>query len=860
MISVALRGLAGRKLRAALTALAIVLGVAMMSGTFVLTDTIDKAFDNIFQESYANTDAAVEGRGADISFQGEQAQTPPVSESLLEDVQALPSVEAAVGTVFDEQDTALVGEDGKALNTQGAPTFGVGVDPSPEVARFNPLKLVDGRWAEAPGEVVLDSSTADEQGYELGGTVKISTRKPVEEFEIVGLATFGSTESLGAATFAAFSLREAQRLLEREGAFDQIAVAAKEGVTPGQLVRDLRQALPEDEVVVRTGVEQADEDSEAAAFTSFIRYFLLAFAGIALFVGAFVIFNTLSITVAQRTREFATLRTIGASRRQILTSVVIESFVIGLLASIVGLLAGFGLAYGLNAFFKAIDFDLPTTGMVYAPRTFIVSILVGTIVTLVAGLFPALRATRVPPIAAVREGAELPKGRLSRFTPYIAIVVIALAVALLGYAMFVDSVGTAERLLSIAGGVLLLFVGVAMVSSRLVRPIAALVGWPATQIGGAAGRLAKGNSTRNTGRTASTAAALMIGVALVTFVAVLATGMKESNRGAIEDQIKSDYLVTSQDGFTPFVAGAGDALADGGAPAQLVTPVRSDLAKVDDEGQYLTGIDPATIGDVYNFEWQEGSDETLRALGRDGAIVAKDFAENNDLRVGSPVSVLAPSGRTALLEVAGIYEPPPFYPILGAVSISKDTFDSLYDRPRNQYVMINVEGEPTPAVTKELEETVAGFPDANVQTREDWIIQQDEDFNTFLSMLYVLLALSVIVSLFGMVNTLVLSVFERTRELGMLRAVGMTRRQVRRMIRHESVITALIGAALGLPLGIFLAALVTQALSQFDVRFVVPWQQLVFFAIVSVIVGVIAAIAPARRAARLNVLRALQYE
>jgi putative ABC transport system permease protein len=860
VISVALRGLAGRKLRAALTALAIVLGVAMMSGTFVLTDTIDKAFDAIFQESYANTDAAIEGRGADISFQGEQAAGPPVSASLLEEVRAVPSVEAAAGSVFDEEDTNLVGDDGEAINTGGAPTFGVGVDTSEEAARFNPLNLVEGRWAEGPGEVVLDASTADEQNYAIGDTVRVATRKPVEEFEVVGLAQFGTTESLGAATFVAFSLEEAQRLLERENQFDQIAVAAQDGVAPQELVRDLREALPSTDVIVRTGTEQADEDAESAAFTSFIRYFLLAFAGVALFVGAFVIFNTLSITVAQRVREFATLRTIGASRRQIMTSVVIEAFVIGLLASVVGLFAGFGLAVALNAFFKAINFDLPTTDMVYAPRTFIVSILVGTIVTLLAGIFPALRATRVPPIAAVREGAELPKGRFSRFTPYLSIVMIGLAVALLGYAMFVDGLGTAERLLSIAAGVLLLFVGVAMVSSRLVRPLAALVGWPATLIGGAAGKLAKGNSTRNTGRTASTAAALMIGVALVTFVAVLANGMKESNRGAIEDQIQSDYVVTSQDGFTPFPAGAGDELEGTGEPAELVTAVRSELGNVNDEGQYVTGIDPGTIGSVYTFEWADGSDDALASLGRDGAIVAKDFAEDNELTVGSPLSVLSTDNRTAQLEVKAIYEPPPFFPILGAVSISKDTFDSLYERPRNQYVLVNVEGEPTTAVTEQLERAVAGFPDANVQTREQWIQQQDEDFNTFLSMLYVLLALSVIVSIFGMVNTLVLSVFERTRELGMLRAVGMTRRQVRRMVRHESVITALIGAALGLPLGVFLAALVTQALGEFDVRFVVPYGQLVVFAIVAVIVGVIAAIAPARRAARLNVLRALQYE
>jgi putative ABC transport system permease protein len=305
------------------------------------------------------------------------------------------------------------------------------------------------------------------------------------------------------------------------------------------------------------------------------------------------------------------------------------------------------------------------------------------------------------------------------------------------------------------------------------------------------------------------------------------------------------------------VAGAGDALEQ--TSGTEVSPVRSELAEIDGSGGYLTGIDPDTISNAYTFEGVDDPQAVLAGLGADGAIVSKDFADDHDLEVGSPVKVTSSDGKDALLEVKGIYEPPPFYPILGAVSIPIDTFDRLYERPRNQYVFVNAAGD-TAATERELEQAVADFPDAKVQTREAWITSQDEDFNQFLSMLYVLLALSVIVSLFGMVNTLILSVFERTRELGMLRAIGMTRRQTRRMIRHESIVTALIGAALGLPLGVFLAALVTQALSQFDVRFEVPGGQLLFFAIIAIIVGILAAIAPARRAAKLNVLRALQYE
>jgi putative ABC transport system permease protein len=859
LIRVALRGLAGRKLRATLTALAIILGVAMMSGTYVLTDTIDKAFSTIFDESYAETDVVVSGKGADIDFQGLSATAPPVDESLVEEVRALPDVDWASGGVSDETNTKIIGSDGKAINTQGAPSLGFGIETDPESQRFNPLNLVEGTWAEGDGEVVIDAGTADREGYDIGDTVAISTIQPKQDFEVVGIAKFGDVDSLGTATFAIFDLQTAQKLLDREGQVDEISVAGVQGTTPEQLISEIQPVLP-DNAQVRSGTVEAQEDKdEISEFTSFIEYFLLAFAGIALFVGAFVIFNTLSITVAQRTREFATMRTVGASRRQILWSVIVEALTIGIIASVIGLFVGFGLAVGLNELFKALELELPTADMVFATRTIVVSLLVGTIITLVAGLFPAIRATRVPPIAAVREGYTLPHGRFHRFTPHIAVLTIALALFLLGYSMFRDDLDTASRLLSIAGGVLLLFVGIAMISSLLVRPLAAVVGWPARAIGGAAGKLARGNSVRNPGRTAATAAALMIGIALVTFVAVLANGMKASNREAIEDQVIADYVVTAQDGFTPFVAAAGDSIADS-PEAELVANVRSDLGKVGDSSTYVTGIEPDTILETYRFDWKEGDDSVASGLGENGAIVDANFAEDNDIAVGDTIAVLIPSGETLKQEVMGLYEPPPFYPLLGGVSITKDRFDSAFERPRNQFTFVNVPGGPTDATTASLEGAVADFPDAKIQTRGAWIDQQDEDFNQFLIMLYVLLTLSVIVSIFGMVNTLVLSVYERTRELGMLRAVGMTRRQARSMVRHESVITALIGAALGLPLGVFLAALVTRALQEFDVRFSIPWGQLVIFAVVAVIVGILAAIMPARRAAKLNVLRALQYE
>ena len=859
MTRFALKSLLGRKFRAILTALAIVLGVAMISGTYVLTDTIDRAFSSIFADSYAGTDVVVSGKAADISVDFEAPPVPPIEATLLDEIRGVDSVALAMGGIYDETNTKIIGDDGKALDTNGAPSFGFGLDTAPELSRFNPLNLLEGRWPSGDGEVVVDAGTADREDFVVGESIELSTLQPKQDFEVVGIAQYGDVKSLGTATFAIFDVSTAQALFDREGKFDAISVAGTEGTTPEQLIGSIQPLLPED-AQVKTGAEEAQDDQDdIATFTTFIRYFLLAFAGIALFVGSFVIFNTLSITVAQRTREFATLRTLGASRRQVLRSVLVEAFVIGFLASLIGLVLGLALAKGLEALFRALGLGLPVSETVFATRTIVVSLLVGTIITVVAGLFPAIRATRVPPIAAVREGAELPKGRSARFTPYIALVLIAIALLLLGYSMFADEVGTAQRLLSIAGGVLLLFVGVAMISSKLVRPLAAVVGLPSRAIGGAPGALARRNSIRNPGRTAATAAALMIGVALVAFVATLANGMKASNREAIEDQIAADFIITSQDGYTPFVAGAGDAAA-GAEGTDVVTHVRSEIAEIAGHGGYLTGIDPDRITEGYSFDWVEGSDATLASMGRDAMIVGENFADDHDLAVGQRVTVQTGANTSLEAEIAGIYKPPPFYPLLGAASITIDAFDELVERPRNQYTFINVPGEPGEAARAELESATAGYPDAKVQTRQEWIDKEDAEFDQFLVMLYVLLALSVIISLFGMVNTLVLSVFERTRELGMLRAVGMTRRQARRMIRHESVITALIGASLGLPLGIFLAVLVTRALGEFDVRFSVPTTQLVVLVVLSVIVGLLAAITPARRAAKLNPLEALHYE
>jgi putative ABC transport system permease protein len=849
MTGVALRGLLARRVRAVLTALAIVLGVAMVSGSFVLTDTISKAFDTIFTSSYSHTDAVVSGKKLVDYSNGGNAT---VSQTLLERIKRMPNVEAASGALIDlngdSTHATLIGRDGKAIQSNGNPTFGFGIDPSQ--SRFNPLKLKSGTWATGRHDVVIDSETAKKHHFQVGDTIGVAASGPKERFRIVGTATYGDVQSLGGATLAIFSIPTAQRLLDLDG-YSVISVAAKPGVSSGTLVSELKRELPQT-AQVRTGKQQANEDKKGvASFISFIRGFLLGFGGIALFVGAFVIFNTLSITVAQRTRELATLRTLGASRRQVLRSVVLESFVIGLLASAIGLVSGFGLAKGLSSLFGALGLTLPQASPVYATHTFVISLLLGVVVTVVAGFVPALRATRVPPIAAVREGAVIQ--RKKRLGPAAGVVLFGIASVLIAYATLGGHLGSGKSLLALAGGALLGLLGVAGFAPVLVTALAGVVGIPARRLGGAAGRLATDNATRNPARTASTAAALMIGLALVTFVAVLGKGLHGSVDRALNKQVAADWVVTSQNGWSSFPAAAGTAAAK--APGvTLASSIRSDRGRIGKANVTVNGIEPATITRVYHFQWKQGSDATLAKLGG-GALVKQAFAKKHDLAVGDGFTLRSPAGKPVRLTVAGIFQPPRVMELLGGVVISNDAFDRTFPRPTNSLTLIK--GSPTQAG---LDRALAAFPDAKPQTRADYVTAQSSFINTMLNLLYVLLALSVIVSLFGMLNTLVLSVFERTRELGMLRAVGMTRRQTRRMIRHESVITALIGAALGLPLGIMLAAAVTHALGKYGVTFSLPVASLAIFTVAAMIAGILAAIAPARRASRLNVLEALQYE
>jgi putative ABC transport system permease protein len=792
MIAVALKGLAARKLRALLTAFAVVIGVSMISGTLILTDTMQRTFDGLFAASYAETDAVIAGEQIVERSMGGTATVPA---SLLAEVRALPEVEAAGGTVMPpEVDAAqILGRDGKAVAGE---SLGLSVDAANP--RFSPLRLKQGDWPAGGDQLVIDAGTARKQRYGVGDEIRVTTVGGTDSYRVSGIVSFGEVDSLGFGSIAAWDVPTAQRLLDREREYDSISIAAKDGTSPAELVRAVRPLVPEG-LEVTDAAKQADEASaELDKGMAYVRYFLLGFGAIALLVGAFVIFNTLSITVAQRTREFATLRTLGASRKQVLRSVRLEGLVIGLAASAIGLFLGFGIAKGMLALFSALGVDLPEAGTVFELRTVVVALVVGTGVTLVATIVPARRATRVPPIAAVREGS---------------------------------TVRPARRI------------------ARLVGPLVRVVGWPARRAG-MAGELAAANAVRNPGRTASTAAALAIGITLVTVVAVLGAGMRSATESAVKDQVRAAYVVDGKNGL-PFDAADGDELA-GVADVTAATHVRSDRAIVAGEEVDVTGIDPATIGRFYRFEGVRGSTR----LGDDGALVTKTYAEAHDLALGGRLSLQSPSGEKRTLVVRGIYDPPRARALLKDVSIAQATFDGAFTDPKNALTFLDA----GPGAQAALETAADDSGDAVVHTGAAYAKDATKELSTFLALLYVLLGFSIVVSLFGMVNTLVLSVFERTRELGMLRAIGMTRRQARRMIRHESVITALLGAASGLGLGLLLAALATQALADYGLRLTVPAGPLVAFTLVAVLAGILAAVMPARRASRLDVLDALHYE
>jgi putative ABC transport system permease protein len=803
MTRVALKGLAMRPLRTILTALAIVLGVGMVTAAFTLSDTLRGAADSLSVAAYDGTDAVVTAptafaAGANAEF---AARKPVLPGDALAKVRAIPSVKTAVGDITDQ--AQIIGRDGKPVG--GGPYFGAGYDSRTAGSqKLTAYRLQGGRWATGPGEVVIDVASSEKESYALGSQVRVATRGKAGSYRVVGIARFGEVKALGQATFAVFDLRTAQDLFRKHGGYDSVMVAGRKGVAPAQVRRDVAAAMGSSAQVQTASAQDRFDLDGLKQGISFVKVILLVFGGVSVLVGAFTIFNTLSISVAQRSREFALLRMVGAGRAQVLRTVMVEALAVGLGASVLGLAAGLGIAQGLNALFESMDLSFPIGDTVFSARTIVVSLLVGTLVTLVAGLLPARRATRIAPVAALREA---------------------------------DPAGRRVRL-----------------PGRIVRAATSLLGRPAAVIGGQAGRLARANSMRQPGRTAVTASALMIGVALVTLVAVVAQGLRSTTSGSLERRVAATHVVTGQDGWSAVDGDVAKAVA-GVRGVRTVSAIPQDAAQAFGDTELINAVDPATIGKVFSFEWKEGSTATLAGLGSDGAVVDEGWATEHRLKVGDPFSITSIRGDKLALRVDGIEKSPVLDLLaLGPITISRQAYESAFEGGPNYLTLVDAKPSAN------LRSVMAAFPEAKAFTKQGWIEKVSEPIDAVFAIFAVLLLLAVIVSLFGIVNTLVLSTFERTRELGMMRAIGMSRRQVRRMIRHESVITAMLGAATGIAVGLGLAAIVTAVFADDGLAFALPIGSLIAFTVVAIVAGVLAAILPARRASRLDVLTALAYE
>ncbi len=860
MLRVVLRGFAQRKLRVALTAIAIVLGVALMAGTYILTDTINNSFAKIFQTASKGHDVVV--TPAQVLGSKVRAEVSPVTQSMLETVQRTPGVAEASGGIFTPG--TLLDSHRKRITSGGAPAFITATVPP----RFESFKPVRGTYPQTSSEVAIDETTAKRGGLHIGQQMIVAGTGATGHYTIVGILKFGGGESFGGAGAALLLPSEAQRLLGETGRYDQIDVAAKPGVTPAELRNRIRAELPST-VDVRTGAEQAKKNtSDLEENLGFLRTFLLIFAYVALFVGAFIIFNTFSITVAQRTREFGLLRTLGGSRSQIMSSVVYEGLMLGVIGGGLGLLAGIGMAPALNELFKAFGAELPDSGTVIESRTVIVSVLVGVFVTLLAGLPPALRATRVPPLAAMREGVQIPPRPLPTRRVLVIRFVVLLVIVILISATVGKGIG------------FVLLIAWALRAARLIarlrrggeRPpkryrivpalghaLGSLVRWR-----GITGQLAEENSVRQPGRTLVTAMALTVGLALVAFVAVLASGFKATIDHSVDQSFAGNLIVESsqsgnEQGIPPGVAPAVRKVSG----VANVTAVAFTVGRLKGKtrNQEVTAIEPESFGREYRVEWKHGSNAVLGELGESGAIVTESFAKSEHLKIGSAMPMLTPTDRHISLQVRGIIHENAG--LLKGVTISRALATNAFGQREDAIDFVSYapgasNAQVQPAVDGVLN---AQYPQARSRTAAQFKQDLAGAINQLLTLIYVLLALSVIVSLFGIVNTLILSIYERTKELGMMRAIGTSRRQIRQMIRYESVITALIGGVLGLVVGVVGAVLVTSiTLSGSGYRQSIPVGTLFVLLILAALAGVIAAQMPARRAARIDMLRAITTE
>ncbi|MDT0275437.1 ABC transporter permease [Blastococcus goldschmidtiae] len=838
------RNLLAHKLRLAMSGLAIVLGVAFVVGTLIFTDTLSKTFNDLFRSTAADvtvTRAAAFDQG--LAGTGAGGTATFVPDDLVDEVADVDGVAAVAGDITAEG-VYVLDPDGEVLDTGGAP--GIGINWTTEEA-VSVTTLVEGRAATGPGEVMIDTGAAEETGYDVGDTITLLTPGPRVEAELVGTFRFGEEGGLAGASLTAFDTATAQELLTAPGQFTGIGVAADDGVAPGELADRVAAAVGSD-YDVRTAAEQADSlASDFSEALQFFNIFLLVFAGIALFVGTFIILNTFSMLVAQRTQELALLRALGASKGQITRSVLGEALAVGVVGSTIGLAAGYGIAAGLRALFGSFGLTLDGS-LVFAVDTVLWAYAVGVLVTLVAAYLPARRAAGMPPVAAMRDDVVTVQRGLRRRTVVGVLLAAAGAAALVAGTLTEDG-GSAASLVGL--GALGLILGATALSPVLARPFLRGVGAVLPAIWGTTGRLAQENAVRNPRRTAATASALMIGLALVSAFSVIGASTNASIDKLIAGSVRAEFVVSSAVGqpFSTDVATRISEVDD----VETVMPLRWGQALLDGDITFLTAVDPSGLDRSVELTWVSGSAD---GLGDDGLIVDEATADARGWSVGDTVDVLTIDGRQQEVVVGGIYES---NQVVGSSIVSLDTLSGAGGVAQDRFLFVDLADGAAPAdVRPQLEEVLGAFPIVDLKDQGEFSEEQKGQVDQLLLLINAMLVLSVLIAALGIVNTLAMSVIERTREIGLLRAVGLGRTQLRRMVRLEAVLISIYGAVLGLVLGTLFGVALSRALDDQGItEVVVPWPRMAVFLLVAAVIGVLAAVGPARRAARLRILDAI---
>ena len=865
MFRLALKMTIARTGRLVLTSLAVILGTAFLSGTFVFRDTINQTFDRLFADVFRDVDAYVRSTTfLELDFGGEQRATTPIS--VLETVRGVEGVTSATGDI--QAFARVIGKDGKPLGSEGGgpPTFG-GIASADSAGLWT---IDEGRLPTGPKEMMLDRATADNGGFVVGDKVRVVSFAGPREFDLVGVASYGDIASPGGATFALFDQPTASEFLLQPGFVDAILVESDDSVSDEVLAERIDAALaPELKLETLTGAEiTAEVQGQIKDVLNIFSTFLIVFSYIALSIGSFVIYNVFSITAAQRQRENALMRAIGASRRQVSRSLLIESTAMGIIGSLIGFGIGILLSQGLNALLKATGFEVPTRGLSINPSSFTNTLIAGVLVTVLAAWLPARRAGRVPPLAAMRDTALDTAGNLVRR------VVIGLVLVALGAVGLVAAMNDAPvQFLGL--GVLGVFAGILVLGPAIARPVALAIGMPVAKLRGVSGAMARQNAARNPKRTSRTAAPVLIGVALVTAFSALAASIQTEIRDTFGSAFSGDLALTvDSQGFGGIPLTITDQIAglDGVAQATGVgftnvriidpnAPVESapdqgstaPAQPTNQRGVFVQTINPTTITGLFDLDVTQGD---LGTLGADGIFVEQDNAVEKGWEVGDRLQVVRIDGKVINAEIRGFVSGETSFanyvasremfadaptPIFDAFVYIKVAPDALIDDVRDRVAAISSE---------------AGI--GSLQTRDEFIDEQAAQVNQILALIYGLLGLSILIAIVGIVITLLLSVFERRREIGLLRAVGMTKSQVRVTVRWESVITSLLGAVSGVVLGIVMGIVVVAALSgDSGIGFSLPVSSTIVIVLISFVLGVVAAIYPARRATKVDVVQAI---